>query len=111
MIIEKIIIILNNLPLRKASRPDGIPNEVLKALSPIIRRDLIIIINKAFLRKELPFNFKELTTIIIRKEDKKNYSLPTSYRPIILKNILTKVVKKVFTIYLNKAVKERALLP
>ena len=111
MIIEEIIIVLNNLPLGKAPGPDEIFNKILKALSPIIERDLTIIINKAFLYKELPSSFKESTTIIIRKEDKKDYFLPTSYRPIILKNILTKVVEKVFTVYLNKAVKERALLP
>ena len=111
MTVEEIIIILNNLSLEKASRPDKILNEVLKALSPIIKRDLIVIINKIFLRKELSSSFKELTTIIIRKEDKKDYFLSTSYRPIVLENILTKVIKKVLAIRLNKIVKERALLP
>jgi hypothetical protein len=41
------------------------------------------------------FNYyKELITIILRKENKKDYSFSSNYRSIALENILAKVVKK-----------------
>ncbi|OCK83582.1 hypothetical protein K432DRAFT_276893, partial [Lepidopterella palustris CBS 459.81] len=44
---------------------------------------------------ELPSQLKESTTVTLRKEAKKDYSLPGSYRPIAVENALTKVIEKV----------------
>ncbi|KAF2189414.1 hypothetical protein K469DRAFT_561634, partial [Zopfia rhizophila CBS 207.26] len=37
---------------------------------------------------------KELITIVLRKEGKKDYSLPGSYQPIALENTIAKVIEK-----------------
>ena len=43
---------------------------------------------RAFTRRlasgTLPTGFKETTTVVLRKDRKKDYSLPASYRPIAL---------------------------
>jgi hypothetical protein len=62
------------------------------------------------LAEDTLFNYyKELITITLRKEGKKDYSLPSSYRLIILKNTLAKVVEKILVIRLNYAVEEYTL--
>lgn len=43
----------------------------------------------------LPARYKESITIALRKEGKKDYSLPGSYRPIALENTLAKTVEKI----------------
>ena len=54
--------------------------------------------------------FKELTIIILHKEDKKNYLLSKSYRLITLKNTLIKIIKKVLIIYLSYTAEKYSLL-
>ena len=41
--------------------------------------------------------FKTLTTIIILKPNKSPYDLPKSFRPIVLLNMLCKLIKKVIS--------------
>ena len=41
--------------------------------------------------------FKTLTTIIILKPNKSSYDLPKSFRPIVLLNMLGKLIKKVIS--------------
>ena len=48
---------------------------------------------------------------MLKKEGKKNYSLLGAYRPITLKNILAKLVKKILTIHIVKKVEMEILLP
>jgi hypothetical protein len=109
--IKKVTETLKNLPKGKAPGLDGIPNEVLKALSPEIAEGLTRAISEAFASGTLPGRYKESVTIVIRKESKKDYSLPGSYRPIALENTLAKVVKKILTTRLNYAAEEHGLLP
>ena len=47
---------------------------------------------------------------MLRKEEKKNYSILGAYRPIALKNILIKLAEKVLTIYIVKKVEAETLL-
>jgi hypothetical protein len=108
---EEIADILKNLPSGKAPGPDGIPNEVLKALSPEISEGLAHAISKLFAVGTLPGRYKESVIITLRKEGKKDYSLPGSYRPIALENTLAKVVEKVLATRLSSAAEEHALLP
>jgi hypothetical protein len=51
------------------------------------------------------------TTIVLRKERKKDYSLPGSYRPIALENTLAKVVEKVLADCIRDAAEANGLLP
>jgi hypothetical protein len=55
--------------------------------------------------------YKESTTIVLKKDSKKDYSSLGSYRLIALKNTLAKVVKKILADRITKAAKEHLLLP
>jgi hypothetical protein len=58
----------------------------------------------------LPPKFKESTTIVLRKDGKKDYSLLSSYRPIALENTLAKILEKAVANRLSRAVEEHTLL-
>ena len=88
-----------------------IPNEILTALSPEILIGLANTISRALAEGTLLDYYKELIIITLRKEDKKDYSLLSSYRLIALENTLVKVVEKVLVIHLSRAAEEYTLLP
>jgi len=48
--------------------------------------------------------------VILRKEGKVDYLIPGSYRPIALKNTLSKILEKVIVDYIVDIVEEHALL-
>ena len=52
-----------------------------------------------------------MTTIILRKEGKADYSFPGSYRPIALENTLSKILEKVIADRMADTAEEHALLP
>jgi hypothetical protein len=79
-------------------------------LSPEILEGLAHAISRALAEGTLPNRYKELITITLRKEDKKDYSLPSSYRLIVLENTLAKVVEKILVIRLSRAAEEYTLL-
>jgi len=108
---EEMEAILRALPAGKAPGPDGIPNEVLKILAPEISKGLAHAVSKLLAGDTMPIRFRESTTLALRKEGKKDYSLPGSYRPIALENTLAKVVEKVLANRLSLAAEEHGLLP
>jgi len=103
--------ILRWLPNNKAPGPDGIPNEVLKALEPTIDQGLAHAMSTALAGGSLPYRYKESTTIVLRKEGKKDYSLPSSYRPIALENTLAKVIEKALANRIADAAEKEGLIP
>jgi hypothetical protein len=68
-------------------------------------------INDSLKRRMLPACYRESTTITLRKEGKKDYSLPNAYRPIALENTLAKVVEKVLANRIGDAAETQGLLP
>ena len=54
---------------------------------------------------------KAITTFVLHKEGKADYSFPGSYRPIALKNTLSKILKKVIADYIANTAEGHALLP
>ena len=50
-------------------------------------------------------------TVILRKEGKVDYLILGSYRPITLKNTLSKILKKVIADHIVDMAKEHTLLP
>ena len=93
--VDEVAKIISKLPNRKAPGPDMIPNEALKALNKTIAPGLAETITKLFQQGELPAILKESTTVVLRKNKKKDYSLPSSYRLIALENTVTKVIEKI----------------
>jgi Reverse transcriptase (RNA-dependent DNA polymerase)/Endonuclease-reverse transcriptase len=103
--------IIKKLPNNKASGPDGIPNEVIKHLRSLIQADLAVAISRHFAAGTLPASYRESTTIALRKEGKKDYTIPGSYRPIALENTLAKLVEKVLATQITQVAEEHNLLP
>lgn len=108
---EEIEQLIQKLPNGKAPGPDNIPNEILKIVAPVISERLAQVTSMLLAGGQLPENLKESTTIALRKENKKDYSLPGSYRPIALENTLAKVVEKLLANRLTEAAEAYNLLP
>lgn len=89
--------ILKQLPTRRASGGDGIPNELLKLtksqLLPILRP----LFNACLKTGHFPTAWRTATTAILRKNDKADYSEAGAYRPIALLSCLGKVLETVLT--------------
>ena len=77
----------------------------------IIIKDLVKVASHCFISKIILKHLKKFITIVLRKEEKKDYSLLSSYRLITFKNMLIKVLKKHVANIIFKAVKEHKLLP
>jgi hypothetical protein len=54
---------------------------------------------------------RAMITYILCKEGKADYSLPGSYRPIILENTLSKILERVVVDYIADIAEEHTLLP
>lgn len=108
---EALRTIIQKLPNNKAPGPDGLPNEVLKNLRETIVEDLAKAISRLFASGTLPQRMRESTTIALRKEGKKDYSIPSSYRPIALENSIAKLIEKALAEALTEAAEKSNLLP
>ena len=108
---EQIEQAIHRLPNGKAPGPDNIPNEVLKVVAPFIKDDLAQAISKCFTKGATPGSFRESTTVVLRKERKKDYSLPSSYRPIALENTIAKLMEKLVAERIADATEVHGLLP
>ena len=108
---EEVQGVINGLPKGKTPGPNGIPNEVLRAINQEISQPMAAAISRAFAYGALPASYKESITLALRKGGKKDYSLPSSYRPIALENTLAKVVEKVLANRIAIAAEEHGLLP
>jgi hypothetical protein len=102
---------IRRLPNKKAPGPDMIPNEALKKCRTTISKTFAEIASECFKQGHLPACCKVTTTIALRKEGKKDYSLPGSYRPIALENTLGKVLEKILAERLTDAAERHQLLP
>jgi len=101
---------IHRLPNGKVSESDNIPNEVLKVVTPLIKKNLTQAISKCFTKGATLRSFWEFTTVVLQKKRKKNYFLPSSYRLITLKNTITKLMKKLVTEWITNATEMHDLL-
>ena len=58
----------------------------------------------------MPTSLKESTTVILRKDKKKDYSLLSSYRLIALENTIAKVIKKIIANRIISKAKSHSLI-
>src|SRR6266436_8591973 len=98
--------LLNNTALR----PDRIPNKALKTCGPLIAPWLADVARACFAIGYYPRLGRSMTTVVLRKEGKADYSIPKSYRPIALENTLSKILEKVIADHIVDTVEEHALL-
>ena len=74
---------------------DGILNEAIKAVLKTIATPLANAATTYLLKNNLPEYYKDTIIVILRKANKKDYSLLKSYRPVALKNTLGKILEKI----------------
>ena len=116
---ETISRVLKELPSRKAPGPDEIPNEILKLLAqgtdeePVTPfcHSLAQAASKILTSGITPPCLKDSYTVALRKQGKKDYSLPSAYRPIALENTLAKVIEKILAERIADAAEKHELLP
>ena len=106
---KKVNKLIKSLLNRKALRPNGILNEVFKVVILVIIKNLAEIASHCFTSKIILKRFKEFITVVLRKKEKKNYSLLGSYRLITFKNMLVKVLEKYVANIMLKAAEEYRL--
>jgi len=110
ILIEEIGKLIRSLLNRKALGLDSILNEVLKVVTLVIIKDLAEVASYCFTSGIILKSLKEFITVVLYKEEKKDYSLLGSYRLITLKNTLVKVLKKYIANIISKAAEEYRLL-
>ena len=67
--------------------------------------------SKFFAEESLPLRFNESTIVVLRKEEKRDYTLTGSYRFIALENILAKLVEKALANRITSVAEKYTLLP
>src|SRR5436853_6604997 len=90
---------------------DRIPNKALKICGPLIAPWLADVARACFAIGYYPRLGRAMTTVVLRKEGKADYSLLGSYRPIALENTLSKILKRVIAERIADTAKKHALLP
>jgi len=111
ILIEEISKLIRSLLNKKALGLNSILNKVLKAVALVIIKNLVEAASYYFTNGIILESLKESITIVLRKEEKKDYSLLGSYKLIILKNTLAKVLEKHVANIILKAAEEYKLLP
>ena len=108
---EDVLSILKSIPPDKAPGPDGLTNRVLKNCAGAIAPTLARLATDIFHTGHHPHIFKTTTTVVLRKPQKGDYTLPSAYRPIALENTLAKIVEKIAATRLTEAAEKHNMLP
>jgi hypothetical protein len=86
---------IRKLPTSKVAGLDRILNKVIKAVLEAITLLLANAASLCLYEGKLLECCKETTIVVLRKVNKKDYSLLGSYRPVALKNTLGKLLEKI----------------
>lgn len=108
---EEVSTAIAGLKADKAPGPDGIPNRVLKVLDGVMTQKLTPIFNACASLAYHPRAFKEVHTIILKKPDKRNLTIPKAYRPIALLNTMGKVLEIIMAKKITNLAETHKLLP
>jgi len=111
MTTEEIARTISRLLNNTALGLDRILNEALKTCGPLIAPWLADVARAYFAIGYYPQLGRSITTVILRKKGKADYLIPGSYRPIALKNTLSKILEKVIADRIANTAEEHALLP
>jgi len=98
--------LLNNIVLG----PDRILNKALKTCGLLIAPWLTDIARAYFIIGYYLRLKRAIITFVLHKEDKADYLLLGSYRPIALENTLSKILERVIADHIADTAKEYALL-
>lgn len=108
----ELVQIVHGLPNKKAKGPDDLANELIKLAFPAICDSMVRVFNACLKLAYFPDEWKVTTTVILRKQDKPDYSEPGAYRPIALLSCLGKVFESIISRRLTYwAEKTQAIAP
>ena len=107
---KEVLQILKSLQNKKSPGYDNISGKLIKELSPKGIRFLAILINAVFRLCHFPSQWKVAQIILIGKPGK-NPDLPTSYRPISLLPVMSKICEKLLLNKINPIVLSKKLIP
>jgi hypothetical protein len=108
---EEVVAAIMRASKDKAPGPDGIPNRVLQRAAGVTPELLTRIFQACLDQGVHPTQWKEATTIILRKQGKSDYTDPSAYRPIALLNTLGKALESIVARRLRFLSEKHALLP
>jgi len=94
-----------------APGPDGIPNALLQQCFALLGPLLWIMFQATCTLRYEPSEMKQLTTIVLRKPGRDDYSLAKSYRPIALYRTIKKSFDSVYAKILTYVTETHQLLP
>ena len=84
---------------------DRILNKAIKAALKAIAIPLVDTATTYLLKSKILECYKEIIIVILRKANKKDYSLLGSYQLVALKNTLEKILEKIVTECIQEAIK------
>ena len=108
--LKEVYKVIKNLKAKKAPGYDNINGKMIKELPPKAFRFITILINSILRLNHFPAQWKVAQIILIPKPGKAK-ELVTSYRPISLLPILSKVCEKLIIIRLNKILRDKNIIP
>lgn len=97
------------MPKGKASEPDGFSIEFYQVFWPIIKKDVIDLINHCFDANATSMRVLNKATITLLKKKKKNQGI-ADYRPISVINTIAKVIPKILANILQPHLKTQFYL-
>lgn len=86
---------IRHLATKKASGPDEIPSQVIKAALPVLTDPLLWLYNQCISAGYYLKHFRNFITVVLRKIGKGDYSIPKHYQPIALLIIVGKVLESI----------------
>ena len=108
---KEVVDAINAAASYKAPGPDGLPNRALQVAAPLLADHLTRLFNQSLHLNYWPTSFRESVTVVLRKPDKDDYTVPKAYRPIALLNTLSKVMEAVIAKRLSYLVETHNILP
>lgn len=103
-------LIAKDLSAKKSPGYDLITTKILKKLPHIAVKKLLFIINACFRLRHVPLEWKVAEVIVIKKSGKPDHEI-TSYRPISLLPVMSKIFEKLLLKRLRPLLTSRLLIP
>ena len=108
--VKEVISMIKNLKTKKAPGYDSIDGHILKNIPLKATRFITILINSSLRLEHFPDQWKVAQIILIPKPGK-DHNLVSSYRPISLLPIISKIFEKLLANRINKIILEKKLIP
>lgn len=108
---EEIELAIEATSPHKAPGPNGIPAAALQHSANLLIPILTPLFNSLLRLQFHPTEWRNSTTVVLRKPGKPDYSLPKAYRPIALQDTLSKVIESVIARRLSTWAEQYGLLP